>query len=165
MKRINTDLLEDSDDGYGDVLLAGKPFTGIAEEFGDGGRRISEVCYEKGRLHGPSRSWHPNGNLKEEEFYRAGAQHGAWREWDEDGELIRDEVYERQMPVYRRDPSTEPDPLGGTCLLVADADARGRWQKLRSGGGPWDVTDVVDDEFVDLPWPFDDRLPEDLRPE
>jgi antitoxin component YwqK of YwqJK toxin-antitoxin module len=44
--------------------------------------------YEKGhRADGLSRSWWPNGNLKQTVTWKNGKRHGLWTEWYENGEL------------------------------------------------------------------------------
>ncbi|MBL4689420.1 MAG: hypothetical protein JKY37_32825 [Nannocystaceae bacterium] len=165
MRRINDELLDMANDGSGDALFEGALFTGIAVEHLPTGELVSEVAHRDGKRHGPSREWFSNGKLETEQYFRLGARHGTWREWDKQGALTRDDIWEYFVPVFRRDPKAQSTPEDGTSVLASEPGTRKRWQQVRARCGPEPVTELVDDEFVDMPWPFDDRLPEELRTE
>src|SRR5438034_8735009 len=41
-----------------------------------------------GRPHGIARSWYPNGQLQSETPFRDGLAHGIWKHWAQDGRLL-----------------------------------------------------------------------------
>ena len=49
---------------------------------------VLEERYAHGRLHGPRRRWHRNGQLAEEQLYRHGFLHGLCRQWNDAGKLL-----------------------------------------------------------------------------
>jgi len=162
LPRVDIGLLGDSGDGYGDTFYEGKPFTGIAVEFGPAGERLDEVPYRIGKPHGPSRSWDAEGRCRMEEYYSCGILHGATREWDEQGQLVREEIWEFHLRIHERVPNADGELRGGVALLATQPSLLERWREERAHSGPQPIIELVDDEFVEVPWPFDDLLPEQL---
>ena len=76
------------------TLYKGTPFTGTEIFYFDNGCKCYEVEYEEGIRHGRKRSWHLNGNLKEEIFYENDAIKGISREWHENEQLQKEYNYE-----------------------------------------------------------------------
>src|SRR5436190_22901311 len=80
---------------------AGRLFTGVAfSEEPNGG--LSEFTYRDGLLHGPTREWYGNGQLKLEVHYIENTCHGISREFDADGNLLVETVHEYAVPVAVR---------------------------------------------------------------
>jgi hypothetical protein len=156
-------MIEDSGDGYGDSFYEGEPFTGIAVEFGPAGECLAEVPYRIGKLHGPSREWDRQGRLRSEQYHLVGTQHGSFREWDEQGQLVSEVIWEYYQRIYERRPNGEGALRDGVSLLLTQPWTLERWREERARCGPQAIIELVDDEFVEVPWPFDDLLPEQLR--
>lgn len=164
LRRIDIEQIEDSEDGYGDSFYEGEPFTGIAVEFGPAGERVAEVPYRIGKMHGPSRVWDLDGRLRSEEYRAVGSPHGAFRNWDQHGRLVSEEIWEFHLRIYERVPDAEGQLGEGVSLLAAQPWLLESWREERRRSGPQPLIELVDDEFVEVPWPFDDLLPDHLRP-
>ncbi len=52
------------------------------------GRKRLEGSYDKGKKHGKSIAWHPNGVKWQIKDYSFGNPTGIWKKWDEQGNLI-----------------------------------------------------------------------------
>ena len=103
-------------DEDGRMLLDGRFFTGIAEEYWPNGALASEIPYREGVEHGLTVGWYPNGVKHEETMYEMGCARGLHREFDENGRLRleqeiggngfqvrRAEWDEHGVPVVRRE--------------------------------------------------------------
>lgn len=55
----------------------------------------------RGRRHGVSRTWHPNGVLATEQHFKNGILHGRCRQWDEAGKLLGEFVMHHGTGVQR----------------------------------------------------------------
>jgi hypothetical protein len=55
----------------------------------------------RGRRHGVSRTWHPNGILATEQHFKNGLLHGRCRQWDEAGKLLGEFVMRHGTGVQR----------------------------------------------------------------
>jgi antitoxin component YwqK of YwqJK toxin-antitoxin module len=88
---INYDNLEYDDNLF---LLDGKPFTGLAVQHDEQGRKMCEIPLVEGVYHGTARSWYADGALKGEEHNERGLLNGIRKEWFPDGRLKREETWE-----------------------------------------------------------------------
>ncbi len=59
------------------------------------GRLRSTVQYREGREHGPTRSWHPNGPLALRANTKDGVLHGGWVEWHSNGQVANRATFEQ----------------------------------------------------------------------
>ena len=82
---IAYDDLHDSTQGL--FLLHQKPFTGTTIDYFEDGRKMCEVSFKDGRMHGVARSWHQNGTKSDETHWLNGARHGKSCDWFENGEV------------------------------------------------------------------------------
>ncbi|MCB9897368.1 MAG: hypothetical protein H6825_05140 [Planctomycetes bacterium] len=89
--RLDAEQLAFDDDGR--ALHAGAPFTGVAVERDDDGALLAEDTYVDGLRHGPSRMFHPTGELAEEGVRRRGAWHGTVEVWNVDGTQAEEARY------------------------------------------------------------------------
>lgn len=99
--RINFDELDFTDDLIN--TWNGHPFTGIAFEYNDQGKLISEVPFVDGIEHGIVRDWYPSGQLKKETHLMWGGLHGVAREWYENGRLKSEAYGEYAILVKRKE--------------------------------------------------------------
>lgn len=81
----------------------GKPFTGIAYEYGAEGKLLSEMSFVDGKEQGVAHEWYPSGQLKEEKEYREGSLHGQSQEWYKNGLLKSLSHYEYGILVDRKE--------------------------------------------------------------
>lgn len=100
MNRVNTDLIEFTDDYV--YLFNGQPFTGIGYETNDQGLVISEMEFQSGMQHGTTRGFYPSGQVKREAQYQHNTLDGFVRDWSENGVLEREEEYEKGVCVRRK---------------------------------------------------------------
>jgi antitoxin component YwqK of YwqJK toxin-antitoxin module len=66
---------------------------GLFVAYHPNGRVATEVTYEHGAEHGPSRDYHPNGVVAAEGHYAGGKQVGEWRYFRDDGTLEGSETH------------------------------------------------------------------------
>lgn len=144
--RVDESELETSTNGYGDVIYRSRLFTGIGVEYQEG-QCIHETGYYQGWQHGRARTWDTQGVLREEVFTQRNTEHGMLRVWNASGVLTREAIYEYGLLIFDEGRS-----------LVRGAFAQ-RWKEERASRGQQPYIDIVDDEFVEVPWPYDDRLP------
>jgi hypothetical protein len=163
LPRVAIELLEIAVDGSDEETFEGEAFTGIAIELGPAGQAIAEVPYRFGKYHGPQREWDESGRLREEEYFNRGVRHGVARAWDEQGRVTRDEIWEFFLRTYTRLPA--PDDERGVCGWLAEDDPAmlERWRAHRASMALHPIIELLDNEFFEVPWPFDDQLPEALR--
>ncbi|WP_051704608.1 toxin-antitoxin system YwqK family antitoxin [Glycomyces sp. NRRL B-16210] len=83
--RIPAEDLEYHSEGY--WLHNGARFTGVAFDLLPDGA-LDEQTYLDGYLHGPDRSFRPDGTLADETWHRHGFRHGIRREFGPDGSFI-----------------------------------------------------------------------------
>jgi antitoxin component YwqK of YwqJK toxin-antitoxin module len=98
--RINFDELDFTDELH---TWKGHPFTGIACEYNDQGKLISEVPFVEGFKEGVEREWYPSGQLRREKHLRGAGLHGVLREWFETGQLQIEAYYEYAILVKKKE--------------------------------------------------------------
>jgi hypothetical protein len=69
-------------------LMAPVPRPKTERSFFRNGQLREEFSSLAGRLHGPYRTWHPNGKPAFEAFYEHGLLHGLCRQWNDRGKLL-----------------------------------------------------------------------------
>lgn len=101
--KIDFEELDTAEDGSGETLRDGMPFTGIAyERDPNTGAFIAVAGFFQGGKHGPWRSWYANGRLRSERFFFRRFRHGPWREWHENGQLAYDGYWECDLLIRRK---------------------------------------------------------------
>jgi len=91
--------------------LAGRPFTGVAEQRDKAGRLKARYSYLEGELHGRIEEWHPNGQPSTETWFERNQRHGTNTYWDADGRLLKRQGWDRDRLVWSTDPhDLEPPP-------------------------------------------------------
>ena len=68
--------------------MAPVPRSKTERSFFRNGQLREEISYLGRRLHGPYRTWHPNGKPAFEGFYEHGLLHGLCRQWNDRGKLL-----------------------------------------------------------------------------
>lgn len=99
--RINFDELDVTDGLL--YTWNGHPFTGVACEYDNEGKLISETPFVDGIQHGIEREWYPSGQLKTEKHLIAGGLHGVSKEWFETGRLKIEAYYEYAILVKKKE--------------------------------------------------------------
>jgi hypothetical protein len=90
MRIDENDVEFDEDD---QPLVHGELFTGTVVGRLQDGSVATEVNYEKGLRHGPTRFYYESGQLQEEQNYSHGAFDGASRAWYPTGVLKHEFIY------------------------------------------------------------------------
>ena len=93
MSATTVDTADLAFDDDGRALHAGALFTGVAVEHDEDGLLLFEDTYVDGLRHGPSRMFHPSGELAEEGVRRKGAWHGTVEVWNVDGTQAEEARY------------------------------------------------------------------------
>ena len=65
------------------------PFTGVAVDKHENGRKKSEATYKDGKIVGLATAWHANGQKSREATFKDGKEEGLWTEWDEEVNEIK----------------------------------------------------------------------------
>ena len=64
------------------------PFTGKAVAHRPDGRKMTEISYKDGKLHGLKSDWDESGKKLTEISYKDGKLHGLWTSWNESGKKL-----------------------------------------------------------------------------
>ncbi|MDQ0086112.1 antitoxin component YwqK of YwqJK toxin-antitoxin module [Variovorax boronicumulans] len=119
MLEVSFDDLEPSDD-HSILEYKGAPFTGLAVENGEAGRRIAETPYVDGQRCGTAREWSATGRLLSEQSFLLNSLHGQARTWFEDGKSKSDATYELGICVVKREWDVEGALTSDYCLTESD---------------------------------------------
>lgn len=101
MKTIDDDELFSLEDGS--YEYEDQPFTGVAREYSNDGKLLSEISYENGLQHGIARYWYPTGELRGEETFKRNGRTGVSRWWYRDGKLERETTFEHSIRVLEKE--------------------------------------------------------------
>ncbi len=150
--KVDSDLLGETDDAYGDVTLDGRLFNGVAyEKDAETGALLALEGYREGKAHGPLRVWYASGQIRTELYNYGGGLHGPWREWHSDGRLSLDSYYEHGFKLRSKRWSEEgrlleSDELDPSSPAFADV-----LQRRAKRNAPIVDIDLDDWEFVERP--------------
>ncbi|MFZ5892483.1 MAG: toxin-antitoxin system YwqK family antitoxin [Myxococcota bacterium] len=151
--KVDFDELDTTNDGYGDTILNGKLYSGVAYERFENGAALRSVSgFRSGKLHGASREWYASGRLKDETFYHMGAYHGPVRKWYPDGALQEEGYWEQGIRIREKQWGTDGVLLKEMSIRPDSAD----YQALLERRAAYKDVPVVDIdmqtlEFVERP--------------
>ncbi|MFF2534829.1 toxin-antitoxin system YwqK family antitoxin [Streptomyces cyaneofuscatus] len=91
-KRIDIDDPAVDEDGSGNLLFEGAPFTGEVAEY-SGESLVSLDEYVDGVLHGRSREWYADGTLRSEGQASMGRPVGTSKEWHPNGSMAEEKRF------------------------------------------------------------------------
>lgn len=111
--RVDMDTLDYTDQL--ECVLDGRPFTGVAVEYGRNGVIITESSFRNGFKDGVTRLYYGNGQQESEEWYRYGVSRDTARFWSPEGVLTAERDYGEQglviaSRVLRPDGTLADDP-------------------------------------------------------
>lgn len=130
MKEVSFDDLEPSED-HSVLEHSGVPFTGLAVEHDDAGRRIAETPYVDGQRSGIERMWSATGQLLSERGFLLDSLHGSVRSWFEDGRQQSEATYELGICTAKQDWDAGGAPTSDYRLTESDPQFK-TLQKLRA---------------------------------
>jgi hypothetical protein len=171
--KVDSSLLGETDDAYGDVTLDGRLFSGVAyEKDAPTGALLALTGYREGKAHGPLRVWYPSGQIRTEVYNHGGGLHGPWREWYPDGGLSLDSYYEHNFKLRSKRWSEEGrlietfelDPASPAFSDVSERRAKRNdpivdidlndWELVeRAAGWGRDETELPDAASLEARWP------------
>jgi antitoxin component YwqK of YwqJK toxin-antitoxin module len=118
MNRVNIREIDFNDDysySYRGVL-----FTGIACEYDDDGKLVSELKMENGIQEGLSSEFFPAGPKRSERCYHNNTLHGESREWFENGNLKERTFHEFGVLIERETWDSDGNAVSGFRLTEND---------------------------------------------
>jgi antitoxin component YwqK of YwqJK toxin-antitoxin module len=101
--KVCIEHLDIAEDGGGQLLYNGRPFSGIAYEYDEyTGAPLAVVGIRNGAKHGVWREWNSSGRMKLESYFCMGFRHGSWREWHDNGQILYEASWKCDLLVQRK---------------------------------------------------------------